>query len=184
MSLEIKEEISDLPGIANSYHELGMVAEARGLLDEAQDWCRQVLNIRETLGPRPLLATDYHLLGNIAQKRGLLDEADDWYRVALAIAEELGNRLAMTEMCRGLGALAITRGQALPALEWSIRAVTVFSEFPSPVSAPAPEILAELAGQLGIHALQQAWQQITGQPLPQQVRDYVTSQHNNQSNRP
>lgn len=25
-------------------------------------------------------------------------------------------------------------------------------------------------------ALEQAWQEVTGQPLPQQVRDYVTSQ--------
>jgi hypothetical protein len=29
-------------------------------------------------------------------------------------------------------------------------------------------------------ALEEAWRQVTGQPVPQQVLDYVTSQHDQQ----
>jgi hypothetical protein len=60
------------------------------------------------------------------------------------------------------------------ALEWSIRCVNLFDQFPSPITRTAPTALARLTRQLGMPALEQAWQQVTGQPLPQTVRDYLT----------
>jgi hypothetical protein len=40
----------------------------------------------------------------------------------------------------------------------------------------APAALARLTRQLGLPALEQAWQQTVGQPLPPAVRDWITSQ--------
>ena len=57
-----------------------------------------------------------------------------------------------------------------------VRCVTLFSQFPHPATGPGPGHLARLASQLGMPALEQAWQQVTGQPVPQPVRDYITSQ--------
>jgi hypothetical protein len=37
--------------------------------------------------------------------------------------------------------------------------------------------LARLTKLLGMPALEQSWQQITGHPVPQAVRDYLTSHH-------
>ena len=67
------------------YHQLGMTAQDRGRLDEAEDWYRKALTINEELGDRPGMAGTYHQLGITAQRRGRLDEADDWYRKALTI---------------------------------------------------------------------------------------------------
>ena len=78
--------------IAVIYHQLGMTAQFRGQLEEADDWCRKSLAIFEELGNRPGMAGAYHQLGMTAQDRGRLDEADDWYRKSLAISEELGDR--------------------------------------------------------------------------------------------
>ncbi len=72
-----------------------------------------------------------------------------------------------------LGLLAEARNQARLALEWNIRCVSLFSEFPSPQTGTGPTALARLTHQLGLPALEQAWQQVTGQPLPTPVRDYV-----------
>jgi hypothetical protein len=51
----------------------------------------------------------------------------------------------------------------------------LFGEFPSPLTGTGPSALARLARQLGTPALQAAWQQLTGQPVPQAVCDHITS---------
>ena len=163
--------------MAISYHQLGMTAQNRGRLDEADDWYRKSLTIEEDLGDRPHMAISYHQLGMTAQRRGRLDEADDWYRKSLTIEEELGNRPGMASTYAQLGLLAENRAQAPLALEWNIRCVTLFDQFPSPMTGTGPSALARLTRQLGIAALEAAWQQITGQPVPQAVRDHITSRH-------
>ena len=123
------------------------------------------------------MAITYHQLGITAQDRGRLDEAEDWYRKSLTINEELGNRPGMAITYAQLGLLAEDRAQAPLALAWNIRCVTLFDQFPSPLTGTGPAALARLTRQLGLPALEQAWQQVTGQPVPQAVRDYVTSHH-------
>jgi hypothetical protein len=111
-----------------------------------------------------------------AQDRGRLEEAEDWYRKSLAIKEELGNRPGMALTYAQLGLLAEARAQYTLALQQNIRCVTLFGQFPSPQTGTGPAALARLTRQLGTPALEQAWQQVTGQPVPQAVRDYITSQ--------
>ena len=158
------------------YHQLGITAQQRGRLDEADDWYRKSLTIKEELGNRPGMAVIYHQLGITAQYRGRLDEADDWYRKSLTIEEELGNRPEMAVTYVQLGLLTEDRDQAPLALEWNIRCVTLFGDFPNQMTGTGPSGLVRLTRQLGMPAMETTWQQITGQPVPQAVRDYITSQ--------
>jgi tetratricopeptide (TPR) repeat protein len=176
-SLTIEEELGDRPNMAVTYGQLGTTAKNRGRLDEAEDWYRKSLTIFEELGDRPHMAVTYHQLGITAQDRGWLDEAEDWYRKSLTINEELGNRRGMALTYAQLGLLAEDRDQAPLALQWNIRCVTLFDQFSSPLTGTGPTALARLTRQLGMPALQAAWRQITGQPVPQPVRDYITSRH-------
>jgi tetratricopeptide (TPR) repeat protein len=91
---------------AVTYHQLGMTAQDRKRLDEAEDWYRKALAIEEELGYRPLIALTYHQLGIAAQVRWELDEAEDWYRKALAIKEELGDLPGMALIYHQLGRTA------------------------------------------------------------------------------
>jgi hypothetical protein len=109
-----------------------------------------------------------------AQLRGRLDEAEDWYSQSLTIKEDLGNRPYMAITYAQLGLLAETRSQPEQALQWNIRSVSLFSDFPSPLTGTAPAVLARLTSQLGITTLQTTWQQVTGQPLPPDIRDHLT----------
>jgi tetratricopeptide (TPR) repeat protein len=161
---------------AITYGHLGNTAHRSGQLDEAEDWERKSLVIGEDLGNRPGMARTYHQLGVSAKGRGRLDEAEDWYRKSLAIKSELGDHAGMARTYAQLGLLAEGRDQAPLALEWNIRCVTLFSQFPSPLTGTGPIALARLTRQLGMPALEQTWQQVTGQPLSQAARDYVTSQ--------
>ncbi len=66
--------------LATNYHRLGVIAQLRGRLDDAEDRHRKSLTIAEGLGDRPGMARSYHQLGMLAQSRGRLGEAEDWYR--------------------------------------------------------------------------------------------------------
>jgi hypothetical protein len=61
-----------------------------------------------------------------------------------------------------------------------VRCVALFDQFPHPATGPGPFHLARLTRQLGMPALEEAWQRVTGQPVPQPVRDYITSQPDQQ----
>jgi hypothetical protein len=121
------------------------------------------------------MAITYHQIGITVQERGQLDDAETWYRRSLAFREELGDGPGMAKTYGQLGLLAEARRQPGQALDWMIRCVTVFDQFPHPLTEPGPKHLARLTSQLGMPALEQAWPQATGQPLPGAVRDYLTS---------
>ena len=174
-SLAIEEHLGDRPGLAASYHQLGMVAQDRGRLEDAEDWYRKALAIKEDLGDRPGLAACYHQLGVIAHLRGRLEDAEDWYRKALAIKEDLGDRPGLALSYGQLGLLAEKRGQPRQALDWMVRCVTLFEQFPNPLTSSGPKHLARLTCQLGTGVLEANWLEVTGSPLPQAVRDYISS---------
>ncbi len=174
-ALTIQEELGNRPGMVVAYHQLGVAARHRGRLDEAQDWYRKALTIEEEFGYRARMASTYHQLGIIAQDQARLDEAEDWYRKALAIKEEVGDRVGMALTYGQLGLLAETRQEPRQALDGVVRCVTLFGKFPHPLTEPGPSHLARLTKVLGVPALEEAWGQVTGQPLPQEVRDYLAS---------
>ena len=175
-SLAISEELGDRPGLARTYYECGLGALHRGSPNEAEEWYRKSLSISEELGDKPSMSGTYHGLGLAAHIRGRVDEAEEWYRKSLAVSEELGNRPHMALVYAALGLLAEERGQLALALTWNIRCVSLFDEFPSPLTGTGTSALTQLARQLGLPALEETWRQIVGQPLPTAVRDYVTSQ--------
>jgi tetratricopeptide (TPR) repeat protein len=166
--------------MALTYTALGNVAHARGRLEEADNWYRKSLTIDEALGDRPGVAMIYRQLGRTAQARGRLEEADNWYRKSLTISEELGDQSKMATTYGQLGLLAEARQEPGQALDWMVRSVALFDPFPHPATEPGPQHLARLTRQLGMPALEQAWQQVTGQPVPQAVRDYITSHQDEQ----
>ena len=75
--------------IARAYHDLGLLAQGRGRLDEAEArYCRS-LEIREELMGRSDMAGIYRNLGLLARGRGRPDEAEAWYRRSLEVSEGL-----------------------------------------------------------------------------------------------
>ena len=174
-AIHIREKLRLYPLLASDYHQLGITAGKRGRLDEAEEWFRKSLTIQEELGGRRGPAATYAMLGATTYLRGRLDEAEDWYRKSLAIYEECGDRHGAALTYGDLGRLAEARNQAQQALEWSIRCVSLFDQFPSPLTGSGPAALARLTARLGTPALEATWASVTGQALPRTVRDYVTS---------
>ncbi len=186
-SLVIKEDLGNGPGMAASYHQLGMVAQERQQLEDAEGWYQKSLVIHEDLRDGPGMATSYHQLGivahqlgmvarqlgMVAQERQQLEDAEGWYQKALVIHEDLRNRLGMALTYASLGLLAEARDDSDTALTWVIKCVALFDEIPHPRTGTGPEHLRLLSAHLGIQAVERAWQQQTGTPLPSTVRAYA-----------
>ncbi len=172
-ALELDESLGNRPGMAQSYHQLGVVAQSGGDLSSAEGWYRRSLELEEALGNRPGMAQSFHQLGMVAQERGDLSSAEDWYRRSLEIEESLGSRPGMALSYGQLGLLAEARDRKEEALEWTVRCVALFEEFPHPSTGPGPKHLARLAGELGMGALESAWERVTGRALPATVRSWV-----------
>lgn len=172
-SLEITEALGNRADLATTYHQLGMVAEDRGDLEAAENWTQKSLEIKVSFDDRPGLTTSYGQLGRLAQKRGDLDAAENWTRKSLEVNEALGNRPGLAYAYCFLVLLAEERGHKTQALEWAVRCVCLFSEVPHPATGPGPAHLVRLAKELGMAALEDNWQAITGAPLPDRVRQFV-----------
>jgi tetratricopeptide (TPR) repeat protein len=116
--MEIAEALGDRDDLAVIYHQLGMLAQDRGSLDEAEAWYRKSLEINEALADRAGLASTYHQLGRLAQDRGSLEEAETWYRKSLEIKEALADRAGLASTYHQLGRLAQDRGSLEEAETW------------------------------------------------------------------
>jgi tetratricopeptide (TPR) repeat protein len=91
-------------------HQLGILAEARGDLQQAETLYRQSLEISERLGSQAGMATSHHQLGKLAEGRGDMEQAETLYRQSLEINERLGNQAGAGTSYHQLGKLAEVRG--------------------------------------------------------------------------
>ncbi|MEU9782823.1 CHAT domain-containing protein [Streptomyces phaeochromogenes] len=151
-----------------------------GQLGQAEHTFRDILRALQvqpvTSKQRGRLAITYHQLGMVAQARGQLNEAEDWYHQSLTITEDLGNRPDLAMTYGQLSLLAEEQQQPSEALKWMVQCVTQFEQFPHPSTGPGPTHLKRMTNSLGIRALEQTWQSVTGSPLPSPVRDFVLAE--------
>jgi tetratricopeptide (TPR) repeat protein len=176
-SLAIAGELNDKPGMARVYHQLGIVAQKRDRLDDAENWYLKSLAIDEEMDSKPDIAADYGQLGVLAQARGRLDDAENWYLKSLAIDKELGNSPGMAISYGQLCLLAEDCGQRRQALGWAIRRVALFSETAADVPRSGLEHLVRLTAELGTGTMEECWQEVTGNALPDKVRRHLGSSH-------
>ena len=77
--------------MASSYHQLGMLAQARGDYDEAARQYQRALDIFERLGDQAGMANSYSQLGILEKERGgSITAAVTWHVKALVIRLRLG----------------------------------------------------------------------------------------------
>ena len=98
-------------GEAASLGNLGIIAETRGDLAEAERLQRDSMAIEREIGNRQGEAQSLISLGNIAKTRGDLAEAERLHRESLAIEREIGNRQGESNSLISLGLIMNSKGQ-------------------------------------------------------------------------
>lgn len=146
-TLRAQQATPDLhPALTFTYHMLGIVDEARGRLDQAEQWFQRVLDLNEQPWDQPELADTYHQLGIVEHKRGNLDKAEHWFGEELSIDIVLGNRLDIVRAEYQLGFVNKLRGGLDEAERWYRRSLAITEEL-----GIRPE-MAMTYGQLGLLA--------------------------------
>lgn len=166
--------IGDLDRLSGTYHALGMVEAYAQNYAEATKLFLSSLEIKERLGDLPGMASSNHELGAVSRKAGRLDEAEGWFRKSLAIEESLDSLPGRMSSYGALSILAaFDRKDADTGITWAIRALTVVDEFPHPLTEPSAELLAILARDHGLDAIERSWPDVTGNPLPSTIYDWL-----------
>jgi tetratricopeptide (TPR) repeat protein len=178
-SLAINQDLGNQAGASENYRMLGVIAIARQQMDEAERLLAQSLAIEEGIGRLDDVTQCYHLLGGLEMTRGRHDEAEQWLRRALAAEQEMSHQVGVATSYLQLGMLAEARGLAPEALDWTVRCLDLSRRFPHLARQAQPgELLARLTAELGLAALEQRWEEITGDALPADVRQLAVANQN------
>jgi tetratricopeptide (TPR) repeat protein len=170
-ALAINQELGNRSGMAANYKTLGIIAIARKQAAEAERLLRQSLALAEETEDRNAASQAYHLLGGLAYQNQRWDESEEWLRKALAIEEDMDDQAGASMAWSQLALVSEGRGHVDEALERAIKCKAMSQRFPHVQGRENAALLARLARPLGIRALEQRWKQVTGEPLPEAVRE-------------
>ena len=160
-SMNIKKELGDKSGIAQSLHQLGMVHYVQGNYSEAVELCQQSLEIKKELGDKSGIAQSLHQLGNVHYLQGNYSEAVELYQQSLEIREKLGERKGIAESLVQLGRMNEMKDEnPVSALDKYLLAISIFKELNDPQSSLAESDIARIKQKMGEEAFEKALEEI------------------------
>jgi predicted ATPase/transcriptional regulator with XRE-family HTH domain len=123
-SLATFRALDDTRGVAYSYGNLGLAADADGDYPRATANYEQALARFRQLDDRTYTGYMLHNLGLIAHFEGALDRAEALFGESLAISRELGHERSVAMALGNLGAVVLDRGDPAGALALHREALT------------------------------------------------------------
>jgi tetratricopeptide (TPR) repeat protein len=127
-SLEIKREIGDRKGEANSLNNLGNGYDSLGQYQEALNFHQQSLEIEREIGDRNGEASSLGNLGNVYQSLGQYQETLNFHQQSLEIQREIGNIQGEAKVLGNLGNVYQSLGQYQEALNFHQQSLEIQRE--------------------------------------------------------
>jgi len=115
-SLEIREQLGDRAGAANSYGQIGTLLQAQGQWNEALESYKQALAIFEQLGDRAGVAYTMGNIGYVHHARGDWQEALEAFEQVRRISEDMGDKPSVAKALHAIGMVHQARGDYEAAL--------------------------------------------------------------------
>ena len=116
------------PRVAAVNHQLGVIAQRRSRLEEAEEWFLKSLAIIENGEDQAAMADDYHSLGLVKRYQHRYSEAKDWFKKSLEIHQALQDPEEMINDYRALGLAAQFQLEYDEAESWYQRAQALVEE--------------------------------------------------------
>ena len=116
-------------GVANTYHQLGMLAQELREYHQAHDYYQNALEMYIQYGDRYYSAATYHELGRVAQELREYHQARDYYQNALEIKIEYGDRYDCAITYHNLGMIARKLREYHQARDYCQNALEIFIEY-------------------------------------------------------
>ncbi|MGH2531367.1 MAG: helix-turn-helix transcriptional regulator [Thermomicrobiales bacterium] len=109
-SLNLRRELDDRRGLADTLNNLGLVATDLGNYPRARELLEESLALRRALDDRPGYGLAVNNLGDLAIAEGDADRAWALHREALAVREELDDLRGIAYSNNNLGVVALMKG--------------------------------------------------------------------------
>jgi tetratricopeptide (TPR) repeat protein len=106
-SLEIKEQLGNRVGVAQSLHQIGMVHQSRGDYPAALEHYRRSLEIAEQLGDRAGVANSLGQIGRLYQDLQQWDKAMEYIQRAAQEFAAIGDPVGLMTALRVSGLLSV-----------------------------------------------------------------------------
>jgi tetratricopeptide (TPR) repeat protein len=110
-SLETKERVGDVHGMAQTFNNLGLVYADKGEWDRAIEMYQQSLETKERVGDVHGMAQTFNNLGLVYADKGEWDRAIEYYEKDLEISERVGDVHGMAYTEGNLGNLYLAQGE-------------------------------------------------------------------------
>lgn len=110
---------------ADVLHDLGVIAESRGLAGEAERFYQKSATLKQQLGEHGGRAATLLRLADLALKERHFREAEEGFRQALELWKQIGDADRQATTCCRLGAVSQERGEFQEAKEWYERSLAI-----------------------------------------------------------
>ena len=127
-ALKAANTLGDQVSAAKLGHNVGIIYQKQGELEEARRLYEENLEIEKELGNQRAIASGLHQLGRLAQDQRELEKARGLYEESLAIKKELGDQRAIALTVWGLGNIALEQKDFKEAREQLEQALSVFQD--------------------------------------------------------
>ena len=127
-SLEIKERIGNIYGMARTYGALGIIYGENGEWDKAIDYYQKSLEINENFEDLMGIARICSNLGLVYFRKGEWDKAIDYYQKSLEIKERTEDIHGMAATYGNLGFLYSHKGEWDTAIDYYQKILKIFEE--------------------------------------------------------
>jgi len=102
-SLEIREKIKDIKGVADSMHNIGIVYQNKGDYDKALKQYEESLKLREKIDDIEGISDSFHQIGSYYYYKEDYSEALKYYKKSLEIKEKLGDIKGISNSIHQIG---------------------------------------------------------------------------------
>ena len=127
-SLEIRERIGDIHGMAATYNNLGLVYADKGEWDTAINYYQKSLEIRERIGDIHGMARTYNNLGMIYYRKSEWDTAINYYQKSLEIFEKIGDIHGISQTYGNLGMVYYRKSEWDAAMDYYQKSLEIKKE--------------------------------------------------------
>ncbi len=127
-SLEIMEELEDLPGMANVFNNLGLVYWSKGDLERSIEYHQRSRTMNEVIGDKRKIGASLNNLGNVYIMKGELDSALEAYQRSLAIKKEFNLTQEIGTTLINIGTVYHLKGELDLAMDYYQKTLVLSEE--------------------------------------------------------
>jgi len=126
--IEIKKEIGDKQGLADTYNNIGSLHNMQGAIKNALIYYKKSLKLYEALNNKRGVAYTYNNIGIIHKNQGDIPTALEYYLKSLKIKEEIGDLQGMAASYNNIGFIHNIQGNNYKALDYYTKSLKLQKE--------------------------------------------------------